>query len=539
MQTSSPGEKRLFFYCNALFGLSLLLECIFVLHLPLFPSGDGPLHLYYSRILWSLATHQQQYQHYYAIRHLIGVYSIHYFVLLLFEKVVSPARAEELFVVIILANTAFGFRFLAGRLGQNAAVASVWMIPLLLNWPLGAGFFNYCFAAGMLYWALGFWISLPPAGSRVALVGFTAALIMLVFSHPVPLALLLLFQAADLTISLIEERKSNGRLNMGKYSIRLIALALNALAIVLPAMLIQKGNMRYHLSDFYPHKYLILAMVNGQLIGLFGGNHIVQVIYTEAVLFIVPGVIFVMATQLVAHLRDGATTAADRLLMFSVLFLLATFCFPPTLNGSSQNPERFWSLLWPMVLACGAAGAVRTPTLRWVSVAGTALIFTTGVLAFRTLLPIARMQSELSQVRLPSGSKGVFLQDWVLGRYPLGLSYSVFYWSGVRAWVNGNAILLNSPWINQTHLPLEENGHSGLLADYFGWDHVEPPLLLEKLSVPSAERDITLRKSDFFLFSDPVHRDLYLKDTVHAILRNQQNQWSCEYGSYFVLCEKR
>ena len=65
--------------------------------------------------------------------------------------------ADKLLVCLIFITTAFGFRYLARCLGPSGDLMSLFIIPLLLNWPLGMGFYNYCLAIGMALWALGFW----------------------------------------------------------------------------------------------------------------------------------------------------------------------------------------------------------------------------------------------------------------------------------------------------------------------------------------------------------------------------------------------
>jgi hypothetical protein len=538
MKPASPGAKRLLFYCNAFFAFSVLAAILYILHLPLFPNGDGPVHIYYSHVMWSLVTHQPLYLSYYAIRHLVGIYSIHYFALILFEKFLSQAKAEELFVAIILANTALGFRFLAGRLGANAAVASLWMVPLLLSWPLGSGFLNYCFAIGMVYWALGFWIGLPPKGLAYGFIGYIAALLMVIFSHPVPLLFLAAFLAADLVTGWLEARRLRYGLFFRDCFARCAAFCLTCAALIVPSLLVEKSKLDTSLHDIYPHPHLLRLLLTGRCIGMFGGAHPLTLLYTAGQLILVPGVAFLMAKEAFARLRQGTTTAADRLLLFSLLLLVATLCFPDSLNGSDNFPQRFWILLWTVILACSSAATLQLRTLRWISAAGVILIGITSVVTVRTLSRAAVMQAEVNNLRLPSGRAGIFLEPWGTSHYPFGFTSSVFYSVGFRAAARSDAILLNSPWINQTHLPVEENGRSGLLDDYVSWSQVNPPRLIEIMSKSSATRDVVLRLSDFILYADPEHGAGGLQDAVHNVLKDEQPQWDCGYGSYFALCTK-
>jgi len=538
MNANPPDAKRLKFFCDILFVLSLAAVVIFILRLPLFPNSDGSVHLYYAHVMWSLVNHQPLYEHFYAIRHLIGVYSIHYFALILFENFVSPAKAEELFIAIILVNSALGFRFLAGRLGANSAVVSLWMVPLLLSWPLGAGFLNYCFAIGAVCWALGFWIGLPPEGKARGVIGFSVAVVAMIFSHPVPLLFLVIFLTADLLLRWMEERRSNASGFFRRHSARLAAFGLTCLAILVPSILVQKGQIVSDLRDIYPHPHLLRYLLEGRYVGMFGGGYPLQILYTIGVLFVIPGVALLMAKGPWTRLRQGKTTAADRLLVFSILFLVATLSFPDSLNGADNFPQRFWILLWMMILACGAAATVKARALGWIAAGGGLLIVITGTVAMRTMPGVARMQAVVSHVRLPSGSKGIFLEPWGRSPYDFGLTGNVFYSVGFRAAAQSDAIILNSPWIYQEHMPIRENGRSGLIADYVSWYSSQPPRLLKIVSTPSPTRDAVLRASDFFLLADPWKMNGGLVNSVRLILRDEQPQWSCKYGKDYVMCQR-
>jgi hypothetical protein len=540
MEPSLPDVKLITRYCNLLFALSLLVAVIYILSLPVFPTGDGPLHLYNAHILWSLATHRPEYQRFYAIRHLVGIYSIHYFALILFGHFLTPAKAEELFIAMIVVSNALGFRFLASRLGKNAAVASLWMIPLLLTWPLAGGFLNYCFASGILFWALGCWISLSSTGSIMAFSGFIATQLTLVLSHPVPLAFLLVFMTADIGLLWSEERRFQNGGRFSNRGLRVSAFCITCVALVVPALLIKNSTVVSTLHWIYPHPELFTRLLSGRYIGMFGGHYLLFFLYTLTLLEIVPIVILMRAEETRVHFCSGTTTSADRMLIFSVVFLAATLCFPPVVNGAHYFPERFWSVLWPLILACSVGASLSVRALRGVSIAGTLAILLTGAVAFSALAPAARMQAEIAQVRIPAGSRGVFVEPISMtDNYALGFTYAVFYWCGARTVDRSHAVLLNSPWVDQPQIPIVQRAGAGMFSDnLYAYDLEHPFSLAEKISAPSPERDTVLKSSDFILYADPVNGSRDLSASIRAILRDQQQLWSCRYGSYFALCEK-
>ena len=91
---------------DRIFLLGLLAAILYVLWLPVFPTGDGPVHLYYADVLWSLVQHQPTYAHDYAIRHLLAPYLVHYLALVSFEDLVPPPMSEKLFIAIIFLTQA-------------------------------------------------------------------------------------------------------------------------------------------------------------------------------------------------------------------------------------------------------------------------------------------------------------------------------------------------------------------------------------------------------------------------------------------------
>src|SRR5580698_7674711 len=150
---SEPKEKESSGYLVA-FLLLLAGYCVWILTLPLFPSLDGSLHLYYASVLGSLLSGSRDFASYYFIRHLLPPYALHYYFLIAVAHFFGYVVADKLLVCLIFITTACGFRYLARSLGPSGDLMSLFIIPLLLNWPLGMGFYNYCLAIGMALWAL-------------------------------------------------------------------------------------------------------------------------------------------------------------------------------------------------------------------------------------------------------------------------------------------------------------------------------------------------------------------------------------------------
>ena len=559
-------EGRVDKVCDRLFLLGLLAAAGFVLWLPLFPNGDGPVHLYYADVLWSLVRLQPEYAQDYAIRHLLAPYLVHYLALVSFEHFVSPAMAEKLFIVVIFLTQAFGFRFLARRLGQGAAVACVWVLPLLFSWSLGGGFLNCCFATGVALWAFGVWTLLGRVASGRQMAGglsaFALLLAVLVLSHPVPLLVLLLFTASDLLLSVLASR--------GRWRLLVpqgVALALTCAAFVAPVLLAQKGQAAAVLPEIGFHADVLQELVTGMRLGLFAGLSVhtlsgwLALVARAGLLAIVPGVILLLVLGYRPGPRRGQTGSlglgdpARRLLLISVVFLAATVFFPRSLNHSYFFPQRMWDIVWLLVLACGAGARLSARGRVGLAAGGVVLILVTACTGLPALARIALAQEQQAAAPLPRGQRGLFLEpDSAEEGRGAATTYPVYAWSGARAFTESQAILLNSPWLGLTILPVRDadapgvpgSGAAGAKAPLLDIGlpsiYSESPLALTKALRPgSPTRTEILARADFFLYSNPASIGAgdsaqETKAAALALLGAESAAWHCTAPGFYAVC---
>jgi hypothetical protein len=547
---SGPKDKHLGQVCERLFLLGLLAAVLFVLWLPVFPTGDGPVHLYYADVLWSLVRHQPTYAHDYAIRHLFAPYLVHYLALVSFEHFVAPAMAEKLFIAIIFLTQAFGFRFLARRLGGHAAsvpIACLWMLPLLFSWSLGGGFLNCCFATGVALWAYGVWTLLGSPGrvSRTGpLLAYALSLAVLVLSHPVPLLVLLLFTASDLLLRVA------GRERWQSLGPQAVAFAMTCMAFVAPVILAQKGQAAAVVPEIGFHWDVLQELLLGMRLGLFAGLTLhtfsgwLALAARAGLLAMVPGVALLLLKS--KPQQPLLHSPAERLLLISLIFLAATVFFPRSLNHSYFFPQRLWDIVWLLVLASGAAARPGTRALRWMAAGAVALIALTAMTGLPALARIARAQQELAAAPLPPGKRGLFLEpDSAEEGRGAATTYPVYAWAGARAFEASHAILLNSPWLGLTILPVRDASVPGarpLLDIGLPSIYSESPLALtHALAAPSAERTAILARADFLLYSNPASLDSArpAEDTRRAalaLLGDESAAWHCEAPGFYAVC---
>ena len=530
---------------EAVFAGGLLALIALVLILPVFPSGDGPVHIYFSRILYLLATRQGGvYSSVYFVRHLIQPYSLHYFWLIGFERVTSTAIAEKSFVVAILLVNALGFRMLARQLGDSATAVSPWILPLLLSWALGSGFLNFCFAAGVLFVAYALYLRLSSELRAGPLAAYVAALLLLVLSHPVPLLMLLLLLVGDGALLLWNkarvghtEQRASGLLPLG------VCFVLACFAFIFPMLIADKASVADSLlRDLRPHASQVLAICSGDRLSLFFAATVAGVLFTATLVALVPAAATLVARSgAVQRFTKGVAEPADRLCLTALVLLGATIIFPQSMNGSALFADRMVPLLWPLVFACAAAVPMGRQTRRWST--SLAMLATVASLAFAWayLLPAARQQQELTEAQLPRDARGLFIAAPAPKRpFTPHLAGQLLAWGGARAFAAHNDVLLNSPWMQLTIVPVGERGRAGLLRDQLAGSFSENPIALGRLLQTHSESAArALANADFVLYSDPAGDAAAALKTVATLLPDGAADWRCEAGRFYAVCVRR
>ncbi len=517
------------------FWLLLLAFEAFLFSLPLLPNGDGPVHIYLSSILWKLAAHSSPtYQHFYAIRHLIQPYSFHYYLLILLEHAVSPDMAEKLFAGLIWATLALGFRTLARALGPGAPAASLLIFPLLFSWPLSAGFFNFTFACGLLLWALGFYLRLASAANkRVQLGLYALCLVLLILAHPIPLMVLICLTGLDLGFQLTANRRT---LSLLRWQIAAFALACTA--FVFPILIADKASVANSVKSFAPHLDLLLLMLSGICVSYFQVHSVLGWTYHVLIVSLLPVSTFqcLPATSR-QRLRSGRITAADRLLLRALIFLAASLVFPETMNGSALFAARMWYMVWLVAAACVAAASLPPWAHKAFAIFGVGVALLSLGLASAYLRPVSRQQAELERAPLPPRARGLFFQPETAnqGRWTHSW-WGLNYWDGVRAFTAHEDVLLNTPWLQLTIVPVQENGRSGLLRDALPGIYSEDPSYIFRVASP---REQALALADFLLVADPNGAPPRPLAAAAALLGPASDAWTCAPHDFYAICTRK
>ncbi len=527
-------------------GLLTLFELL-VLTLPLFPSGDGPLHVYFSSIFGDLATHSSPfYEHFYFIRHLVQPYSFHYYFLLALEHGMTADWAEKLFVMLICATLATGFRALARSLGAGSPAVSLWVFPLLLSWPLCGGFFNYTFAVGLLLWALAYYYRLfteAKTGSSLAVL--FGLLVLLVLAHPIPIMILIAMMGLDLLLSLLNGWRRERRMEVSARGVA--ALGLACVAFLFPIMIADKAQVASSIrSDLRFHSYYVHYLLSGRHVTFFDANTVAGWVLQIGVIGALPVLWYLFVRGgLPGRLRSGSLAPADRLLLAAAVYLGLTLWFPESMNGSALFAERMWFAIWLLLLACaaglGTGLGTRQALSRAIAGSATALAALSLVFGLLYLRPDALRQEAIEHAPLPDHARGIFVQPNNGDSPPEShTSYPIFFWEGGRAFALHQDVLLNSPWMQLTIVPVGENGKAGLMRDFSPGSASENPNWLPRYFAAHPEQQQqALQAADFLLAADPnstVPDPLRLAGDV---LGKEASRWSCTQQGFYAVCTKR
>ncbi len=521
---------------DALFGLGLAALLIAVCALPVFPSGDGPVHVYFARILFALARGAGGvYEPVYTVRHLLQPYALHYVWLGGAGRFLSPEWAEKSFVVLILLVNALGFRALARQLGSGSGPVSLWILPLLLSWALFSGFLNFCFAAGVLFCAYTLYLRLDACqGGWGLLGGYAVALGLLVFSHPVPLLLLLLLLGGDTVLLMISGRKV--------LRVQGVCLGLALLAFAGPVLIADKASVANSLlRDLRPHSQQVEAIASGDRLSVFAGPSPVPLVLSWLLVALAPAAALRMLRGGAGRrLRRGEAGPADRVWLVAWTLLLLSIVFPESMNGSALFADRMVPLLWPFLFAGVAAVPLPARVAGWSR--GLAVLATGASLACAGLYlqPAARLEAAMTRGPLPEGKRGLFVAAPAVSRpFRDHLAGELLVWGGARAFAAHHDVLANSPWMQLTIVPVRERGRAGLLRDRLPGSWSESPAMLGQLlraGGPRAAR--AMEGVDFLLYSDPAASPAAVALAVRGYLPSGATGWHCAVPGSYAVCQR-
>lgn len=436
------------------FAVLLAAACAWILHLPVFPSQDGPAHVFYARVTRDLLLGGHTYGQSFRIAHLFPPYSVHAYILMGMLRFFSGEMAEKLLACLSLIVCGVGLFYFARQLGKSQVVSAL-AIPFLLNRYLFLGFYGYIMSVGFALAAMGIWLR-PDRGKLSRRAAFLLLTALTLFSHPVPYLLLIGFCWLELAAGWWNVRRA------APESGDVVPQASRGdLATLVTGSALTLYIAHYaHSGGLYQYEWLanwdikLLRIVN-----VFRTGDVLP-LRVPAYTLVLGAVLLVATVVALAQSRrdskSGAFTRVQMVVGFALLILLALPFLPRTMNGSGFFVERFD--IWPPFLFIAAATSIQLSRIQKLVSAIVASFALLVALFFLNsyLGPIARA---LDPSALPAKSLAGEHLLWITqSRIPSDLTYDPYILSTVRLVDRGGAMLVNGPWLDLQIMMLADNG---------------------------------------------------------------------------------
>jgi hypothetical protein len=534
---------------------------VWMLCLPMWPSQDGPVHLYYAGIFGKLLGHTDpSLQQYFRIKHLLPPYALYYYALIGLSKIVSPLLADRLVVCCYLVAMVLGFRFVAKKLGPSGESTTLLATLLLLNWPLGMGFVNYCLALSFALWGLGMWLRFGGPNDLWMRAGFVVLAFVTMLTHPVPLALMLGVCAA---LFLVDAGVSRARgiprsrpwerdvVTLIVSGLTLIYIKLFTMAHPLQAVLPETGTFTARVI----HRAARLAREDGMAV-LFGPLPAIR-IYRLALMILLVACVAVGVCRTVKSLRQRRWSAGDTICILGLILFMAMPFIPLDLNGLFYFADRLPLLVW-LALLLGASRSTMLPEstgnasagmtgLPWVRIAVIlfAVVANGAVLsaANSVIRPISRNIAAVERAPVTAAKKiGFIMED---PREPGGTpnvpSWNPYYWAAVHVVRHNDAVLANAPWMDETILPVGPG--VALPEQKFGVLQTPVPTHVYRELLAAPEQRLGVMETLDFVVVQQYNRPAATasSDPMTALERDVQVHWSCQDGAadWYRICQRQ
>ena len=506
---------------------------VWLLSLPAFPTQDGPIHLYYTHVLRALFAHRPTpYSDFYRVKHLLPPYSLYYYALLGMSHAVSLLMADRLIVCVYIASFVFGFRYVAKVLGPAADMMTLFATLLLLNWPLGMGFVNFCLALSFALWAIGLWLRFAGRAGFLSRMGFVLLAVLVMFTHPVPLLAVLGVAGLELILRVIANRRairSIPHLVSDIVTWAVSACTLGYVKLFTASRPLQQTAVGQEPGSFgarVSHDLMNYASEKG--VAFLLGPGLALRAYRVILLVAIAVPLFLAIRRFVLSRRSGRWAAPDVTLVLAIAAIVLMPFVPHDLNGSHFFAERLLLIVWLLPLFAASASSLPSRGLRIAMLSfvllAQAIILPLANAKMRPVADtIAAVDRVPRQIAAAPGVVGLVLDDARPMEAPPGLSFNPFLWVAVDVLRHDNAVLANTPWLDLEIIPL--GGTARLPGKDLGPIALEfPSILREKLEEDPAQRRQLLSAVDFVVIEQAYRPSAIAPD---PILQDDAAAWGC------------
>lgn len=377
---------------SVLFGIILAIWLMPIWSVDFFVTGDGPCHLYNSKILldWYSHVNKSFYEPFYFVNTNFEPNWLFNLLTMPLLAFFSPGTAEKIFLSIYVLGFAFGFRFFLSQINPKSLFLSSVALVFCQHKLLMLGFYNNCLSFALWFWVAGWWWKIRDNFSPWAHVVMAFLFLLTYSAHPMG------FSFAGLTILcllfgllVMDTRQDGIKTAVGKLFKRGFATFLSALPSFV--LLIEFAFRRDWSADKSTPN-LVDALENiGRLSSLVGLND------SEAKLAIWTAVfcwsIFIAALYFRFKTGPRALQASDGLFLFVWVAIYCIVRPPSAIAGGLEVPMRMVMVPYFAMLFWAATASFPT----WASIAGQLGALALTGLFIQDRLPSIREASALAK----------------------------------------------------------------------------------------------------------------------------------------------
>lgn len=315
-----------------------------------FLTGDGPCHLYNSKILldWLQGKHIDMYSNFASLNPVINPNWLTNLVQIPLLAIFSPALAEKIFYTLYLLGFAFGFRFLVKQINPKALYLC--SIGLIFAWHhiVFKGFSNNTLSIAVWFWAAGAWLKYKDASLGKAILIQMPLAIISYLSHPMGIAYTAMMIVCLLIGETLFQISGSGYKKAITYFLRHM---LRLLVAYIPALILLiifishrswSGEASGYNNDVWSHFIRIPALVDF--------NSVEEEFVIALSLFCFA----LLAISIFNRVKQKGFQKNDGLFLFVIVSFL-TIIFPPaSIMGGFDVPRRLIMLPFLAILFCAA-----------------------------------------------------------------------------------------------------------------------------------------------------------------------------------------
>ncbi|MFH2142098.1 MAG: hypothetical protein ABIJ97_06735 [Bacteroidota bacterium] len=174
-------------YIDVLTFLVIVISLIPVITNKYFLTGDGPCHVYNSKVLldYLTGTNVDFYDMFYYLNKNFEPNWFSHFSLLILLKLFPAFLAEKILIIFYILLFSFSLKYLIKIINPSNAFIVLLGLPFIFQFTFQMGFYNYSFSFAFMFLSLGYWLKHQENLTINRALILSLLLIVLFFCHPV------------------------------------------------------------------------------------------------------------------------------------------------------------------------------------------------------------------------------------------------------------------------------------------------------------------------------------------------------------------